>query len=543
MRNSRDSWKMKNRDKRKIINQLNRQISASRAKVELKEAEIRKLESLREVSKNSAMPIPPDLAEIIKRIEELNRRQREEIQQLEEENEKQQREIERLQEELESKKACIPFMQTSQSTQVLCVYLLIRCGVSFRSVPRILQALVDFGILREFWIPKFTSVINWTLRLGGNLLRQVGVIDDPWIAIMDTSIDIGIRKAVVILRVRLAALGERGSAIALQDCQVIFLKVVESCTGEVISKCLESAFNVAGRPVAILKDGGKDLEKGTSMYREENHCKNALWIIADLGHVIANALKSEFAKTVGFKRLLALVYGGAKRLRQTNAAIFLPPKLRTKGRFQGISRLAEWAIWILDLMAVQGQVQESSLLAALRKGFPKLPRLRAFIEKFAITCKVMNELQDLLKNKGLIQETYRQSLLILSQLPEHSHTRQTAQKWLDRTLGIQCRLAISQTPLLVSSDAIESLMGRLKSILGRSPTGELNRMTLILPALCGQVTPESIATALSQTAHMDLLKMEDDVIPKTLSQQKNNTLHLLRTKQEVPETSQLRQAG
>src|SRR6185437_8938043 len=192
MRNSRDSWKMKNRDKRKIINQLNRQILAALTKVDLKEAEIRELKNLREVSKNGATPIPPDLAEIIKRIEELNRRQREEIQQLEEENERQQREIERLQEELKSKKACTPFMQTSQSTQVLCVYLLISCGVSFRSIPRILQALVDFGILREFWIPKFTSVINWTLRLGGSLLHRVGVIDDPWIAIMDTSIDIGI---------------------------------------------------------------------------------------------------------------------------------------------------------------------------------------------------------------------------------------------------------------------------------------------------------------------------------------------------------------
>lgn len=88
------------------------------------------------------------------------------------------------------------------------------------------------------------------------------------------------------------------------------------------------------------------------------------------------------------------MYDGQKRLRQTNAAAFVPPKLRTKGRFQGISRLAQWAVWILDIMAVQGQVKEDSTVATLRRGFSKLPRLRSFIEKFALTCKVMNELQE-----------------------------------------------------------------------------------------------------------------------------------------------------
>lgn len=360
---------------------------------------------------------------------------------------------------------------------------------------------------------------------------------------MDTSIDIGLRKAVLILRVRLSSLGKRGSAITLQDCQVIYLKIVESCTGEVISECLETAFNTSGRPIAILKDGGSDLERGTKIYREENHCKNTLWTIADLGHVIANALKAEFAKLVGFKRLLTLVYGGAKRLRQTNAAVFLPPKLRTKGRFQGISRLAEWAIWILDLMAVKGQTKDGSFVATLRKGFPKLPRLRALIEKFVTTCEVMNELQFLLKNNGLNQETYQRGLLILTQLPEHSHTRQTAQQWLDQHLGVHYRLAIGQIPLLVSSDAIESLLGKLKSILGRSSAGELNRMTLVLPTLCGQVSPDSIEKALSQTTHMELLKVENDVIPPTLLQQRKRTLHLLKPKQEVPKTFPLLLTG
>ena len=550
MRDSRNDWKMKNRLKRKRIIQLNRKVSSIEAKLTQEQSEAQRLKSLLEENKNNENSQLKEIEERLKKLEteterrrEENQRHKEELKRLEDDNNRQQQEIEKLKKELESKKTCVAYSQGSPSVQVLCVFLVITCGIPFRSVPKILSSLVNLGILRPLWLPHFTSVINWVLRVGVDLLRQVKPIDDPWIAIMDTSIDVGIRKAIVILRVRLSALKERGSAITLQDCQVIFLKIVESCTGEVISECLETAFKAAGKPVAILKDGGKDLNKGTMIYREQHHCKTAIGVIADLGHFIANALKAEFAKSVGFKRLLALVYGGQKRLRQTNAAAFVPPKLRTKGRFQGISRLAEWALWILDIMAVQGQVKEDSTVATLRRGFPKLPRLRSFIEKFALTCKVINEFQELLKNQGLNQETYKEALFILQQLPESSHSRQEAQMWLTRHLGLQCRMSMAQTPLLVSSDAIESLMGRLKAVIGRSSIGELNRMTFTLPTFCGQITPEEIAKALEHTSQVDLSKTEKEIIPPTLLQQRRSDPHFLKLKKEVPKTSPLRMTG
>lgn len=347
MRKSRDSWKMKNSPKRKKVNQLTRQLTSCEIKLKQRDIEIERLNNLLKNGVSNENSKPPSIDEIrerLKKLEEDARRDREDLRRLEDENRKQQEEIERLEKELESKKICTTYAQGSPSVQVLCVYLVITCGVSFRSISKILRALTNLGILRGLWLPHFTSIINWTLRLGIYLLSHVKPIDDPWIAIMDTSIDLGTRKAIVILRVRLSALQERGRAITLKDCQVIFLKIVENSTGEVISDCLETAFKASGRPIAILKDGGSDLKQGVLTYREENQCKGTLGIIADLGHFIANALKAEFGKSVGLKRLLALVYGGAKRLRQTNAAVFVPPKLRTKGRFQGISRLAEWAM-------------------------------------------------------------------------------------------------------------------------------------------------------------------------------------------------------
>jgi hypothetical protein len=82
--------------------------------------------------------------------------------------------------------------------KTLCVLIVI-CGiVSFRSVPRILQVFQPllWAIVR---IPHFTSVIHWTLRVGIAIFNQVSTIGEPWAAIIDCSIDIGTRKALVVL--------------------------------------------------------------------------------------------------------------------------------------------------------------------------------------------------------------------------------------------------------------------------------------------------------------------------------------------------------
>ncbi len=155
-------------------------------------------------------------------------------------------------------------------------------------------------------------------------------------------------------------------------------------------------FGKAGRPAAILSDQGGDLQKEIRLYREAHHCKSEITVINDLGRVIANALKFEFKDTVGYKRFMTIVYGGASRLRQTQAVAFMPPSLSKKGRFQGISKSLKWASKVIDTMAVPGQAPADSTLALLRQAFPKLTRLQPFIEHFEMTTFITNEVQELL---------------------------------------------------------------------------------------------------------------------------------------------------
>jgi hypothetical protein len=49
---------------------------------------------------------------------------------------------------------------------------------------------------------------------------------------------------------------------------------------------------------------------------------------------MATALKKQFEKTAAYKRFTTLINQGALRLRQTELAFLIPPKLCSKGRFQ-----------------------------------------------------------------------------------------------------------------------------------------------------------------------------------------------------------------
>lgn len=400
----------------------------------------------------------------------------------------------------------------AQEVRTLCVLLVIQAVVSYRSVPRILNlfnALTGFGL---GWIPHFTSVINWTLRLGLGLLKQVQPISEPWLAIIDHSIDIGTKKALVVLRVSVAALSLRGSAIQLADCECIGLKVCERVNGETIAQDLEGIFSQAGKPKAIIKDGDYTLQKGVRLWSEKQGIE--IPVIADIGHSLATALKKQFEKTDAYQRFTALTSQGAKRLRQTELAFLIPPKLRSKGRFQSISTLGQWADKMLDVFAVHGRAKKGSMLAKLRDALPGFLRLKPFITGFANTAQVVSQVMEILKNKGLDPSRYEHCYRLSETLPKNSKVRKHLQQWLQRHRLIQQQL--TDLPLLVSSDIIESLFGNFKHIIERSPQADMNRTTLLIPALCGNLDKTTVTQALGNARHNDLEIWEKENIPYTV---------------------------
>ena len=379
-------------------------------------------------------------------------------------------------------------------------------------MPRILELFQSKTNYSVGWVPHFTSVINWSLRLGLGLLSQVETITKPWVAIIDHSIDIGTKKALVVLRVELDALSKRGSAIRLEDCECIGLTVSDKVTGDTLCPELEAIFSRAGQPVAIIKDRDATLNKGVRLWSDQQ--VQPVPTIDDIGHTIATALKAQFEKQRIYKRFTALVSHGAKCLRQTELVFLMPPKLRSKGRFQSIGKLGEWADKMLKVFAVKGPAEEGSQLAKLRKAFPHFNQSKDFIVRFASTTAIISQVMEILKNNGLDKTTYKQCFELSRQLPRNSKVKKCLQTWLKKHFTIQKNLAA--LPLLVSSDIIESLFGNFKHIIERSPQADMNRTVLLIPALCGKLTDTTITQALRLASQADIKAWEKKYISYTV---------------------------
>ncbi len=403
-------------------------------------------------------------------------------------------------------------MAQAEETRILCILLVLQAVVSYRSIPRILNIFNATGHSQISWVPHFTSVINWTLRLGLGLLNQVKPIAEPWVAIIDHSIDIGTKKALVVLRVTVDALSKRGRAICLEDCECVGLTIAEKVDGESLAKELESIFKKAGTPSAVLKDCDRTLNKGTQRWTEG--CGKVISIIDDLGHVMASALKAQFEKSEEYKRFTSLISNGAKKIRQTDLAFLTPPKLRSKGRFQSIGKVAEWAEKMIAVLQNNTSDQQDDTLDRLQKAFPDFTQSSEFIENFAGTTGVLSKVMKVLKNKGLAPSSHDQCQELSEQLPQDSKVRQRLVLWLQQHLIIQQK--ITTFPLLISSDIIESLFGKFKYVLQRSPQADMNRTVLLLPALCGNQDEETITEALHQANHADLESWENENIPYTI---------------------------
>ncbi len=169
---------------------------------------------------------------------------------------------------------------------------------------------------------------------------------------------------------------------------------------------------------------------------------------------------------------------------------------------------------MLDLFSTRRPAKEGSQLGRLRKAFPDFSQSRDFIMQFASTTKIVSEVMEILKNKGLDKGSYKQCYELSKKMPRKSKVKKRLQDWLKKNIKLQKQL--TSLPLLVSSDIIESLFGNFKHIIERSPQADMNRTVLLIPALCGKRNEAVVTQALRQTSQVDLKAWEKKHIPYTM---------------------------
>ena len=390
------------------------------------------------------------------------------------------------------------------------LHLVFHCTLSFRASSKVLRAFLLVGAGLIAWVPHFTTGIGWALRLGLHCLQQAQRhLDEPWVCIADFTIQIGCKKALIVLRVPVSALSQ-GQALTLKQVEVIGLRLGETWNGARVNTVLLSLFERCGWPAHVVSDCGSDIKKGiVDTLLEAPH--RASWI-SDVSHFVANALKHYYAKLSLFQYFQSLCTRMRHRLQQTRFAFLLPPKARAKGRFLSVSRQVEWGLQTLAYLEMKERERspEATALALALRG---LKPLKMFLTTFVRNTTCLNEVMKIVKTQGLSTESMQACQERLSALPARSPIRKEVSHYLQHYVPV---VELSGSPLLGSSDVIESLIGKAKQRLEAHGRSELNKSILLIPCLCGELTQDLVAEALTTVRVQDVTTWVSENVGETM---------------------------
>lgn len=390
------------------------------------------------------------------------------------------------------------------------LHLVFHCTLSFRAASKVLRALLLVGAGLISWVPHFTTGIAWALRLGLHRLQQAQrPLTEPWVCIADFTIQIGCKKALIVLRVPVSAVSQ-GKALTLHQVEVIGLSLGETWNGARVKTVLLALFTRCGWPAYVVSDCGSDIKTGIVATVLEAP-RQTSWI-SDVGHFVANALKHSYAKLSIFQQFQRLCTRLRQRLQQTRFAFLLPPKARAKGRFLSASRQAAWGLQTLAYLEAKERTA-SPEVSALAQALRGLKSFKLFLITFVRNTTCVNQVMKIVKTQGLSAESIHAAQAILSDLPETSPIRQEVSHYLQHYVPI---VESSASPLLGSSDVIESLIGKAKQRLEANGRSELNKSILLIPCLCGELTQDLVAEALSTVRVHDVTSWVSENVGETM---------------------------
>jgi hypothetical protein len=406
----------------------------------------------------------------------------------------------------------------------LALQLFLVAHIGFRAVSRVLGVLA--GVLGIKKAPCPQTVINWVTRLSMVRIQSASTLKglplerapscNGLIWMIDMSIALGTAKILTVLAINAHHHQLVPQAPGFQHVHCITVSVADSWTGETIAALLQRLIDVMGKPAGYLKDGAADLRKAIRLLDERQIGSPS---IDDVSHVVANLLKHWYCDHPMFETFVSACGRVSAKLKQTILACLAPPKAQTKARFMNVHRLIRWADLFLKL-SPPGGAKVGSTLAKLRACMDGLPSCRAFIKRFHADAVPLLECQKILKTKGLSRRTRAQCEALIQTIPSVG-VRHGFQAYIQEQFDVATNLGVEEIGLPISSDPIESLFGLAKHH-GVGDIKDADRIAIRLPALCGiptrseaeQVLNVSVADQNEITkGFSSLIKQRREVLP------------------------------
>ena len=379
-----------------------------------------------------------------------------------------------------------------------------------------------FHILRN-WIsaiatPAASTIRQWFLKLGLYKLIQPKHSENGWFLIVDTSIQMGSQKCVVVLGVRTSDL-DSNFCPTLEQVETLVVKPLESTPGDVIHEILEEAtMKIAGQTIhAIISDEGSENKMGGRLF-----CKHHAGIIHlhDISHLINNLLKKELGKDPVWASFKEDATNSMQILKHSSLAYLVPPRQRSKARMHSAFNLIKWGKRLLEYI----NSKEANNLKD--KGINKVEWIKKYsnaFQKYLALEDLCKMALELVHQRGYFKGMTEEFKNLAKQSGSSRIVRSFYSRILDMLRSIESKISTSMS-YLGSSEVLESLFGKFKALEDHHASSGLTSLILSIPGLTGKMNRCTVENAMMSISTLDITNWINDNLGKTFLSKRIQTL-------------------
>jgi hypothetical protein len=386
-----------------------------------------------------------------------------------------------------------------------------------------------FGIISSFLelgesTPSWYAGRLWLLRLGYYKLEREKERTDDWIWIIDHTVQLGSEKCLVILGIRQSFLPAPNLHLTHEDVEPIALLPVTHSNGEIVYEQLVQTTKKTGVPRQIVADYGPDIKSGIEKFCQD-HKKTCY--IYDIKHKGAAILKRELQNDENWIKFTQSASLTSKKVQQTSLMGFAPPNQRSKARYMNVDTLVEWGQTIQKYLD-QEIVTDKYNIIQINEKLGWLREYRDHIDSWANLIKVVDCTVDFVKSVGIYREC---SVDLETEIGEYIDddraTRVRAE--LISFVEKQSLNALPDEILLGSSEVIESVIGKFKTLEQDQVKSGFTSMLLSFAALVSKTTEDVIQKALQSVPTKKIREWFKKNIGQSVQSQRKEILKVARS--------------
>lgn len=376
-------------------------------------------------------------------------------------------------------------------------------SVGFRALSNVFKTLQNWVL--SLAIPAYTTIRQWILKLGLYKLQSPKSSPNGWFFIIDTSIQMGSQKCVVVLGVRKLDINQNFTP-TFSEVEPIIVRPLHNCPGEIIAGILEEAAALVGAPHAIISDAGSELKRGVRIF-SQNHPETIH--LFDVSHKINTCLKNELSNDAVWLAYKAAATDSIQQLKLSSIAHLAPPRQRTKDRMHSAFPLMQWGINVLKFLNTENlsdfkEIDKLEWLKSYQFSLPYFLHLK----------KICVEGLNLIHEKGYYLGVGDEFLKQTHYLCNGDIRTINFRNRIKEILEIEGLKVPEESNYLGSSEIIESLFGKFKALEGNHASSGLTSLVLAIPSLLGNLTEDLVEKVLQTISVSDV----DQWIKKNMGQ-------------------------